>query len=169
MNRCSTCAHWQGPTIADRGDCNVVGVSVSLSATWPGPHRTLTTRADFGCVHHSAGVASDTAHARSTDPETAHEAARSVDRLNPRRLDVLRTLDRPMIDLRLVAAYGESRYGETPTVHAQSASGIRSRRAELVQLGLVAHVDTIRVMKRRHRVWQRTPAGDAAARTGRLP
>lgn len=164
---CRTCTHWQAHDVVDTGDCAVIGASVRIGF-WPGAARVFVTPSGFGCSHHSAGWALPAAAARGSDPDTSHEAARSIDRLNTRRLEVLRVLDRPMTDMRLVAAYAEQTFGEVPTVHAQSQSGIRSRRSELVQLGLVAHVDTIRIGSRRHRVWARTPAGEATARTGRL-
>lgn len=171
---CAGCTHWQPTLRSDdeppTGECAVVGVSVRIGF-WPGAARVFLTPADFGCSHHSDGWAAPAAAARAGDPETSHEAARTIDRLNVRRLDVLHVLDRPMTDVRLVAAYVEQTYGEAPTVHAQSPSGIRSRRHELVQLGLVTHVGTARVLGsggRMHRVWARTPAGDRAAVTRTL-
>lgn len=174
--RCSDCAHWQrtGDVTPDRprgwksvatGTCGVVGVSVRIGF-WPGANRTFTTPADFGCSHHSEGWAAPAAAARAGDPDTSHEAARSIDRINARRLAVLRALDAPLTDAALVDKHQSWLVGNPKL--PQAPSGIRSRRAELVQLGLVAHVDTVRIASRRHRVWARTPAGDRVARTGSL-
>lgn len=79
------------------------------------------------------------AHARSTDPGTSHEAARSIDgeslRISQRAvLDLLRTRG-PMPDHDLVELYDR-----TVPYPQQSHSGIRTRRRELVDAGLV--VDT---------------------------
>jgi len=74
------------------------------------------------------------AHARWTDPETSHAAADSLDpgtlnRIQGRVLDVLLTY-RTMVDVDLVEVY-RSRHGPT------GSSTIRTRRRELVDLGLV--------------------------------
>lgn len=78
--------------------------------------------------------------ARSTDPETSHAAAASVGDLRLSQASVLRFLTAfgPMSDELLCTIYDKFwRQYEYPQ---QSPSGIRSRRAELVRLGLV--VDT---------------------------
>lgn len=74
------------------------------------------------------------AFARKTDPETSHQAAESV--ADPTKVQefILKALVRPRTDFELVSAYQNMK---SPR---QSESGIRSRRAELVRLGLV--VDT---------------------------
>lgn len=76
-----------------------------------------------------------TAKARVTDPVTSHEAAESVDRITETQEFILRALRRPRPDVELVEAYRN--YKSAPRA---SESGIRSRRAELVDRGLV--VDT---------------------------
>lgn len=76
-----------------------------------------------------------TAKARKTDPETSHEAAESVDRITETQEYVLRALRRPRADVELVEAY--RKFKRAPRA---SESGIRSRRAELVDRGLV--IDT---------------------------
>ena len=79
------------------------------------------------------------AHARRTDPQTSHDAARSIGAPELRLslsavLDVI--ADRgPMDDRALIAAY--FRDIDTGVRPMQSESGIRSRRAELVDRGLV--------------------------------
>lgn len=76
-----------------------------------------------------------TAKARRTDPITSHDAAESVDNITQTQSYVLRCLRRPRVDVELVSAYREYK-----TAPRASESGIRSRRAELVDRGLV--VDT---------------------------
>lgn len=76
----------------------------------------------------------ETAHARRTDPETSHAAAASVTDLRTRQQAVLSALWQlgPVTDEVLVEKY--------PTLWPglpQSPSGIRTRRSELCDLGLV--------------------------------
>jgi plasmid stability protein len=83
-----------------------------------------------------------TPRARRTDPGTSHRAARSVRDLTEKQAAVyalLRDLG-PMSDARLVNEYRirlAHRRGPSRPV-AQSSSGIRTRRSELVRGGLVA-------------------------------
>jgi hypothetical protein len=73
-------------------------------------------------------------HARTTDPETSHEAARSVSNITPLKHEILQRLMTPMTDTDLY---------QLLTISSRlivTESGVRSRRAELVQAGLV--VDT---------------------------
>jgi hypothetical protein len=72
--------------------------------------------------------------ARKTDPQTSHEAAKSVGMVSETQLIILRLLGKPMSDQQLVLAYSKLMPFKAPLA---SESGIRSRRAELVQLGLV--------------------------------
>lgn len=78
-------------------------------------------------------TAPDAAHARRTDPQTSHDAARSVMDLNGKQTAVLTVIRQqgPMTDQEIAAAY--RRTGGPK----QSASGLRTRRAELVAAGLV--------------------------------
>ena len=71
--------------------------------------------------------------ARATDPETSHEAAASVTNVRPRQAAVLEAfrVNGPMTDSSLRRVYSGP---------AQSDSGLRTRRCELVTLGLL--VDT---------------------------
>lgn len=72
--------------------------------------------------------------ARKTDPKTSHEAAKSVVRVTETQLIILQLLRKPMTDQELVAAYTKLMPYTAPPA---SESGIRSRRAELVDFGLV--------------------------------
>jgi hypothetical protein len=74
-----------------------------------------------------------TVRARSTDPVTSHLAADSVDNVTATQAYILRCLKRPRNDGQLVDAYRAYK-----TAPRASESGIRSRRAELVDRGLVA-------------------------------
>ena len=73
-----------------------------------------------------------TVRARSTDPVTSHLAADSVDNVTATQAYILRCLKRPRNDGQLVDAYRAYK-----TAPRASESGIRSRRAELVDRGLV--------------------------------
>ena len=76
------------------------------------------------------------ARARATDPDTSHQAALSVSNLPDRQKWVLWLLQDhgPMTDLELLTKYRDRRWEQSPT---QSESGLRTRRKELVDLGLV--------------------------------
>lgn len=79
--------------------------------------------------------------ARGTDPLTSHEAAEAIGNLRQSQADVFLLFDadpEPMTDERLLERY--KAHMEAHLFKAQSPSGIRSRRRELVDLGLV--VDT---------------------------
>jgi len=76
-----------------------------------------------------------TARARTTDPKTSQDAAASVDNITATQEYVLKALRRPRADVELVEVY--RKFKRAPRA---SESGIRSRRAELVDRGLV--VDT---------------------------
>lgn len=69
--------------------------------------------------------------ARTTDPETSHEAAQSITNITPLKQEILQRLMTPMTDADLIAVI---RNGSRLLV---TESGVRSRRAELVQAGLV--------------------------------
>lgn len=69
--------------------------------------------------------------ARTTDPETSHEAAQSVTNITPLKQEILQRLMTPMTDADLIEVI---RTGSRLLV---TESGVRSRRAELVQAGLV--------------------------------
>lgn len=70
--------------------------------------------------------------ARNTDPKTSHTAAESVTNLTQTQATILRVLQRPRTDTQLIEAYRKLK--RAPLA---SESGIRSRRAELVEKGLV--------------------------------
>lgn len=73
--------------------------------------------------------------ARNSDPVTSHLAAESVDNVTKTQAYILRCLRRARNDVELVQAYNAYK-----TAPRASESGIRSRRSELVDRGLV--VDT---------------------------
>lgn len=79
----------------------------------------------------------DAPRARTSDPITSHEAAASIapEDLRPRLAAVLNLLAAfgPMTD-ELLARH----YRNYPNLPKQSPSGLRTRRSELVELGLVA-------------------------------
>ena len=70
-------------------------------------------------------------HARTTDPETSHEAAESVTNITPLKQEILQRLMTPMTDNDLIALLRNS------SRLIVTESGVRSRRSELVQAGLV--------------------------------
>lgn len=82
-----------------------------------------------------------TAHARGTDPQTSHDAARSIasDAIRVSQANVLAILAEhgPMNDHELVRRYHTL---DDPWRPPQSESGIRTRRSELVAAGRI--VDT---------------------------
>lgn len=69
--------------------------------------------------------------ARTTDPETSHEAAQSVTNITPLKQEILQRLMTPMTDADLFALL------KTSSRLIVTESGVRSRRSELVQAGLV--------------------------------
>ena len=71
--------------------------------------------------------------ARNTDPVTSFQAAESVTDVTKTQEYVLRCLKKPRNDIELVEAYRAYK-----TAPQASESGIRSRRAELVEAGLIA-------------------------------
>lgn len=95
-------------------------------------------------------VSTDRAYARRTDPETSHAAAASV-KVRASQLAVLRFIERegPMTDEHLVQTYD----GEP----AQSPSGLRTRRKELVDQGLIEWTGELARMStgRQARVWRK--------------
>lgn len=71
------------------------------------------------------------ARARKTDPLTSKQAAKSVKNISETQRAILKLLAKPATDVDLVRLYKKS------TAPRASESGIRSRRSELVWLGLV--------------------------------
>jgi hypothetical protein len=82
----------------------------------------------------------DEPKARTTDPETSHAAAASLEHLTERRQAVWAILAEygPLTDEALLAIYDQ--FAEDRIVPPQSPSGIRTRRNELTKLGLA--IDT---------------------------
>jgi hypothetical protein len=81
---------------------------------------------------------------RTTDPDTSRDAALSLDetKVTQTMKDIIKILREqgPMIDELLISRYFELQYGrqlrEEETFYA-SESGIRTRRSQLVKLGMV--------------------------------
>jgi hypothetical protein len=74
--------------------------------------------------------------ARATDPQTSWDAAESVRNVTDTQAAILMLLRAtPMCDEKLIAEY--RRWERIDNYPAASDQGIRSRRAELVRLGLV--------------------------------
>ena len=74
-------------------------------------------------------------HARTLDPSTSHAAARSVEHVTATKKAILSILSVACSDVELVDRYyAQVDMGNAPKA---SPSGIRSRRAELVEQGLV--------------------------------
>jgi len=93
------------------------------------------------------------ARARATDPQTSHDAGDSVENITETQKRILGLLETAMCDAELLLAYGLAfEIGIAPQA---SESGIRSRRAELVERGLVIHDGTFRLSPsgRRMMVW----------------
>jgi DNA integrity scanning protein DisA with diadenylate cyclase activity len=73
--------------------------------------------------------------ARTTDPQTSHDAAKSVSEVSKTKEAILDLLLQHQSDMQLVANYIKLvTQNKAPRA---SESGIRSRRAELVKLGFV--------------------------------
>ena len=70
--------------------------------------------------------------ARTSNPETSHQAAASVKNLNKTKLFVLKALSRPRHDNAMVIVYRS--YKTSPMASDQ---GIKSCRAELVREGFI--------------------------------
>lgn len=78
-------------------------------------------------------------YARLTDPQTSHDAAKSVTNVTATQAFIAKLLQMPMTDEDLIHHYQmQIRMGaDERDVPRASESGIRSRRAELVKKGLV--------------------------------
>lgn len=93
------------------------------------------------------------ARARATDPDTSHDASRSIGEMTQKRqavLDIVTAIGGGT-DEDIVDAYRSS------SAPQQTASGIRTRRAELVTMGLVRDTGrrTVRASGRSAIVWGR--------------
>lgn len=93
-------------------------------------------------------------HARNTDPATSHEAAASItlEHLTKTKRAILAILTIPMTDDHLQDAYNIAvRKGIAPPA---SQSGIRSRRNELTQEGLIEPIGhLVKTTGRRAIIW----------------
>lgn len=74
-------------------------------------------------------------NARMTDPETSHEAAERVNNLTETKQAIVKLLKYPMTDYELIKSYKQ--WAEAGLHPDASESGIRSRRAELVEDGII--------------------------------
>lgn len=84
-----------------------------------------------------AGQLIKQAVARRSDPDTSHQAAATVRSITARQAAILKLIRTygPVSDQSIIALYTSGiRVDDRP---AQSESGIRTRRSELVDLGLV--------------------------------
>jgi hypothetical protein len=80
----------------------------------------------------------DAAHARATDPETSHAAASSVIELRDKQKWVLEVFKRgSFTDQQLLEYYGVMSVQLGTKFPRQSDSGLRTRRSELVTMGLI--------------------------------
>lgn len=92
-------------------------------------------------------------YARLTDPETSHEAAASVGNISETQKVILYLLENPKTDTSLYRSYlWQWKAGNAPYA---SESGVRSRRADLVKLGLVKDTQAREVLDsgRKSIVW----------------
>ena len=93
------------------------------------------------------------AHARRGDPDTSHDAAASITDLTARRAAVLDLLRRDgwMTDETI-----HDHYQDGDIQPPQSPSGLRTRRSELVTLGLVCDTGEREILRsgRRAVVWR---------------
>jgi hypothetical protein len=100
--------------------------------------------------------------ARRTDPETSHAAAASVGDVRLTQAAVLRLFERfgPMTDEELVIVY--EMYGDEYGLPPQSSSGLRTRRKELVDRGLIEYTGMkVELTTGRYgRLWQIPPRGE---------
>lgn len=97
-------------------------------------------------------------NARATDPQTSHDAARSVRNLTATKVAILDILKRPMPDEELIDRYyARVENGLAPMA---SPSGIRSRRAELAADGLIEAVGwDYTASRRKTNTWRVTLEG----------
>lgn len=95
--------------------------------------------------------------ARQTDPETSHEAARSVRNVGPVHKAILKLfLHADLSDDELVAWYQFDKL-----LPKASDSGIRTRRAELARMGKLAEVGVKKLASGRNgRVWALPKEGE---------
>tara|TARA_R110000787_G_scaffold7296_1_gene24995 strand:- start:466 stop:1011 length:546 start_codon:yes stop_codon:yes gene_type:complete len=105
------------------------------------------------------------ARARSADPVTSHEAAASITsealRASQGAVLSLLRLRGPMTDSGIFAAYGVAAVAYETKLPSQSVSGMRTRRAELVQSGLVEFSGDFENLPsgRRSKVWRAVSLG----------
>lgn len=114
------------------------------------------------CLPGDHGYDGPRAVARSSDPDTSWEAASRVRHLTATREAVLACL-------RARGGLTDAEIWDTlPREHRTTPSGIRTRRSELVHLGLVVDTGARRLgpTGRRMIVWEAVKHGDGGARIG---
>lgn len=102
------------------------------------------------------------ARARRDDPGTSSAAAASVHDLTEKQWGVLRLMptDRGVTDPQILLAYHAARRTSPRATPKQSESGLRTRRSELVEAGMVvAAGDVVGDTGRRFTVWTLTDKG----------
>jgi predicted ArsR family transcriptional regulator len=97
--------------------------------------------------------------ARNTDPQTSHEAAARVSNTSATQRTILQLLAFPRSDEELVRAFEE--LAKSGLADYASPSGIRTRRAELTDMGYVedSELRTKTASGRTAIVWMLTEAG----------
>jgi hypothetical protein len=97
------------------------------------------------------------ARARNTDPDTSHAAAEAIS-------PSLRAIQREVLDYAKARGFAGFTDPAMAEHFGSTSSTLRSRRCELVAMGLIARTDAkVKVGKgRSHYVWRITPAGMAA-------
>jgi hypothetical protein len=103
------------------------------------------------------------AHARGGDPQTSHDAARSVWNSTPLQRRILTELRRAILDRGMTGLTDEAVAFYVTEVEGKpvSPSGLRSRRAELVDAGLItdSHRTGITKSGRKTVIWTLSPDG----------
>lgn len=121
----------------------------------------LDRRAEGGSVSRLVNLVEppslfDLPQARTTDPESSHKAARTVSKLAEKRAAVLAILRDHPVGL---TDTGIASIHHTRQLPWQSPSGLRTRRNELVELGLVQDSGRVETTAsgRQAIVWQSAP------------
>lgn len=124
------------------GGCTHFHINYTLDVDWDAPvpdpkrRRTAEMQAIAENTPRPATTGppslATTAHARTTDPATSHRAAASLTNLRPAQEEVLALFRKygPMIDEEMLSRAGDEQVKQTP-------SGLRTRRSELVEAGLM--------------------------------
>lgn len=100
--------------------------------------------------------------ARGTDPDTSHEAARRVLNMTDKRQAVLQQFMRAPFGMSDNSLVDFARLSDDANLRGQTASGLRTRRSELVSMGLIVDSGRRATLPsgRRAIVWTLKPAED---------